>query len=199
MVTLFSRLGSDERGFVVTSELVLIATLCVLGLVTGLTCLRQAVNAELGDVASAIGSLNQSYSYSGKHGCITPRCGVSAWTAGSAFFDGQDEQRATLEGGCTLQPGPVLETLPCPPATPDVPPCTTCPAEVNEVPCPCPPLSTSAASPLPCPCAPAVPPSNCTPQPAGSVIVCPGDPCVPSTCAPFQHHVPMNRPGALVW
>ncbi|MCA9055640.1 MAG: hypothetical protein KDA75_17485 [Planctomycetaceae bacterium] len=136
----------DERGFVVSTELVLIATVCVLGLITALTCVRDAVNAELNDVAGAIGSLNQSYRFSGFHGCISPKCGVHAWTAGSAFGDLQDEDIRAIEGGAAVQPTPVqkAEPKPCPAPEPTPEPCPTT--------VPCPACETAAAVTAPCPC-----------------------------------------------
>ena len=75
-----NRLWSDEAGFVVSSELVLIASIAVLGMIVGLTTLRDQVVAELVDVADAISTLNQTYSYSG----LT---GHSSSTAGTIFSD----------------------------------------------------------------------------------------------------------------
>ena len=59
---LFNRLWHDERGFVVSSELILLATIVVIGLLVGITVWRDAVVQELGDTGAAIGQLNQSYS-----------------------------------------------------------------------------------------------------------------------------------------
>ena len=56
---------NDESGFIVSSELVLIATICVIGIITGLVEIQWAVVAELNDVGDAIGSLNQSFQFSG--------------------------------------------------------------------------------------------------------------------------------------
>ena len=56
---------NDENGFVVSAELILVATIVVLGLIVGLAEVRQAVVEELEDVASAIGSINQGYCFSG--------------------------------------------------------------------------------------------------------------------------------------
>jgi len=74
------RLWHDQRGFVISTELVLIAVLLVIGLIAGLTTLRDQVVQELGDLAAAIGAINQSYSFSG----VT---GHSSSTAGSFFLD----------------------------------------------------------------------------------------------------------------
>lgn len=80
---MFQQLWNDESGFVVSTELVLIATVLVLGMVVGLTTLRDQVIAELADVAAAMSNSNQSYSFTG----IT---GHSSSTAGSVFDDNTD-------------------------------------------------------------------------------------------------------------
>lgn len=84
MTTLIHQLLNDENGFVVSAELVLITTIAVLGLVVGLTEISHAVNNELEDVASAIGSLNQSYHSSGLKSC------QKGSKAGSRFSDSED-------------------------------------------------------------------------------------------------------------
>lgn len=61
MLTTLKKLWNDERGFVNSMELILIATLAVLGLIVGLVTLRDAVTQELGDTGAAVGQLNQSY------------------------------------------------------------------------------------------------------------------------------------------
>ena len=83
MKNLVSRLWSDEAGFVVSSELVLIGTILVIGLVVGLTSLRDQVVQETADLAEAISNINQSYSFS----AVT---GHSSSTAGSLFDDEND-------------------------------------------------------------------------------------------------------------
>ena len=55
-------------------------TLLVLAMIVGLQSVRDAVLAELADVASAIGSLNQSFSFCG----VTGHCSS---VAGSVFID----------------------------------------------------------------------------------------------------------------
>lgn len=79
----------DEAGFIVSAELVLVATILVIGLIVGLSEVQHAVNAELNDVADAIGSLNQSFCTSGFTKC--DRNGVHAFTRGSDFVDVVDD------------------------------------------------------------------------------------------------------------
>ena len=77
------KLWNDDAGFVVSAELVLIATILVLGMIVGLASIRDQVVQELGDIALAFGRINQSYSFSG----IT---GHTSNTAGASFVDRTD-------------------------------------------------------------------------------------------------------------
>jgi len=77
------RLWTDEAGFVVSTELVLVATTLVVGMLVGIVTVRDQVVQELGDVALAIGNINQSYQYEG----VT---GHTSATAGSDFLDQND-------------------------------------------------------------------------------------------------------------
>lgn len=84
MNNLIHTFWKDENGFVVSAELILIATLAVLSLVVGLKEVSTAINNELEDVASAFGAVNQSYHYRGL------RARHKAWVPGSAFRDEAD-------------------------------------------------------------------------------------------------------------
>ena len=79
----------DEAGFIVSAELVLISTVVVVGLVVGLSEVQHAIVSELNDVADAVGSLNQSYCFSGFSVCKKGGCGAES--AGSVFIDVQDD------------------------------------------------------------------------------------------------------------
>ena len=82
-MNMLTNFWNDEAGFVVSSELVLIGTILVLGVVVGLATVRDQVVQELGDLALAISNINQSYSFSG----VT---GHTSSTAGSIFDDELD-------------------------------------------------------------------------------------------------------------
>ena len=75
---------NDEAGFIVSSELILVATVAVLSLVVGLSEVSHAVNQELEDVGSALGAMQQSYVYRG----LATRDKASV--VGSFFEDHQD-------------------------------------------------------------------------------------------------------------
>lgn len=83
MTTLAVTLWKDEAGFILSGELVLIATIAVLAMIVGLSEVANAVNQELEDVASAFGAVNQSYRYQG----LTGHGGASG---GGSFRDGID-------------------------------------------------------------------------------------------------------------
>ena len=67
MTHIFTKLINDEAGFIVSAELILVATIAVLGVVVGLSEIAYGVNNELEDVASAFGSVNQSFYVNGTH------------------------------------------------------------------------------------------------------------------------------------
>lgn len=76
---------NKQAGFVMTSELLLLSSVLVIGLVAGLATVRDSVNAELNDVAQAIGSMDQSYAFDGiANGADT------AVASGSQFEDNID-------------------------------------------------------------------------------------------------------------
>jgi len=98
---MIKRLWSDEAGFVVSSELILVGTVAVIGLLTGLAAVRDGVVSELSDVAGAVQDLNQSYALNG----VT---GHSAATAGMDYVDAldwcdsADDPSATLADNCIV-------------------------------------------------------------------------------------------------
>jgi hypothetical protein len=74
-----------QAGFIVTIELLLLATICVIGLIVGMTNVRDSVLAELSDVSESVGALNQGYNVAS----VANVAGTAA-TAGSAFSDAKD-------------------------------------------------------------------------------------------------------------
>jgi Flp pilus assembly pilin Flp len=80
MHALFTRLMNDEAGFIVSAELVLVATIAVLAMIVGLSEVAMNVNSELEDIGSAFGNLNQTYQVYGTHG-------HKGCASGSSFYD----------------------------------------------------------------------------------------------------------------
>lgn len=102
MLNLLKALRQDEYGVILSTEIVIIGSILVIGLITGLTCLQRSVNEELKDVAGAIGALDQSYAFSGhqKPGLVGRCC---AWTAGSSYLNceaGAAGFRTEIAGCC---------------------------------------------------------------------------------------------------
>lgn len=111
------RLWGDDRGFVISSELVLVATLCVIGLIVGLVCVRNQVVQELVDVGQSVGSVSQSYAYSGVFGATH---GCYAWSDGGCYVDLRDfcqasQTSGTEPGGISVRVCPVGCVLHTPP------------------------------------------------------------------------------------
>lgn len=179
MSLIWRSLLRDERGFVITAELVLISSVLVLGLVVALNTVKTAIAGELGDVASAIGSLNQSYYTHGFHGCAATNGAASSRTYGSAFLDkadSTDEQEADfatgLNGVCTASAG---VKAPC--NTPNCPGTAAVPCGTGcGTPCGAAPCGSTPCGAAPCGAAPCAT-SGCGSAPCGAIAVPCGSGC----------------------
>jgi Flp pilus assembly pilin Flp len=87
MKALLTELVRDESGLILSAELVLILTICVIGIIVGLVQVQTAVVSEFQDLALAFSSLNQSYQTASFFGCRKWRFGAISFTAGSGFID----------------------------------------------------------------------------------------------------------------
>ena len=93
MTNLFTKLIHDEAGFIVSAELVLVATIGVLAMIVGLSEVALNVNNELEDVGSAFGSINQTFVQKGV-------LGHQGYTGGTEFKDNVDH----CDNTCDIQP-----------------------------------------------------------------------------------------------
>jgi hypothetical protein len=97
----FFQLFNDETGFIVSAELVLIATIGVLSMIVGLSevafNINQELEQELEDVGSAIGSINQTYQFNGA-------AGHKGQSSGSAFWDNRDACDCDCDIVCNVYP-----------------------------------------------------------------------------------------------
>jgi len=81
----------DESGFIVSAELVLIFSLVFCGVAVGMAVVRDSVVQEFGDVAEAIGALNQSYQFNTISAPVTNgNVNFHASCTGSGFADLSD-------------------------------------------------------------------------------------------------------------
>jgi Flp pilus assembly pilin Flp len=78
MKRLLWRLWSDDSGALIAAEWVFVGTILVLGVISGLVAVRQAVNSELTEFAQSVTALNQSYSFSGLQNCAASTAGSQA-------------------------------------------------------------------------------------------------------------------------
>lgn len=82
-MNLMLRLWSDEAGFVVSSELILVAAIVVMGMLTGMATIRDQVVQELGDVGDSVSELSQTFRWQGT-------TGHTSSVAGTIFLDTND-------------------------------------------------------------------------------------------------------------
>lgn len=60
-MSILAKLWNDERGAVVSTELILLGTIIVIGLIVGLVAWRDSLVQEFGDTGASVGQFNQSY------------------------------------------------------------------------------------------------------------------------------------------
>ena len=101
MRQLIRKLWNDDCGALIATEWVFVATILVLGIITGLVAVRQAVISELTEFAQAVLALNQSYSFAGQSNCLSS-------TAGSQASDSTDtiKEASTAATNATVQQSP---------------------------------------------------------------------------------------------
>ena len=105
------KLWSDEAGFIISAELVLVATILVIGLIVGMVSLRNQIVQELADVGQAIGSVSQSFAFAGTKGF--PGCnGTCAWTDGSGYVDKRDFCQPASQDAGNVVGGMALDKMP---------------------------------------------------------------------------------------
>ncbi len=85
MRCVFNRWRPTDRG-VLTFEWVLLITLLVIGIVGGLSAVRDALITELGDVTEGMISLDQSYSVLDPWDIQVPNCEIDS-ASGSSYQD----------------------------------------------------------------------------------------------------------------
>ena len=90
MNALFAKLLNDEAGYIVSAELVLIATVGVLALMVGLSEVAWNINNELQDVGRAFGAMNQSFQMQGQGG------------TGNSSFNNTNNGGSDIQAGSSL-------------------------------------------------------------------------------------------------
>lgn len=104
----FKTLWSDENGFVVSTELMIVATILVIGLIVGMAQIRNQLVQELSDVGTAISNFDQSYAYTG----VTHATATSTVTGGGLFNDALDHYDSV--SGASQSGGVQVNVVPAP-------------------------------------------------------------------------------------
>ena len=103
------RLWREDSGFVNSTDVILLTTILALGMIVGLVMMRNQVVQEFTDAATAIGFLNQTYSYTGDD--ENDDNGDDNFVFGSSYTDEPDvgdvpDQPGQEPGGISVvQPG----------------------------------------------------------------------------------------------
>ena len=108
---MLKNLWNNEAGFIISAELVLVLTIGVIGVITGLAHIQLALVQELNDVAGAIGSLDQSFSFVGFKCCddkVGTGAGQTSFTRGAGFTDSGDHCDCGNNCDIIVQPTPHL-------------------------------------------------------------------------------------------
>ena len=84
---LFHRMWREDEG-VLTFEWILLITVLVIGIVGGLSAVRDAIITELGDVAQAMIAVDQSYTVIQPWEVVTPDC-IEDGASDSRYVDDQ--------------------------------------------------------------------------------------------------------------
>jgi hypothetical protein len=71
MSKLLRKMWSDDRGALIATEFLFVATILVLGIIVGLVAVRNAVVTELSEFANAVLALSQGFTISGLTGCCS--------------------------------------------------------------------------------------------------------------------------------
>ena len=118
-MALFRRIWHDEAGFIATTDLLLLTTIVVLGMIVGLVMFRNQVVQEFVDMAMAIGHLNHDYTYDGTNDSQggpdgrpdgEPDVPDECFVAGSYYIDETDFCQAEDEAG--EEPGGISVRVP---------------------------------------------------------------------------------------
>jgi len=83
MKTFAARFWNEQTGAIVSAEIMLVATILVLGVIVGIKSVRDSVVTELADVGQALSGVDQGYCYSGVKG-------HAGHTQGAQFEDRAD-------------------------------------------------------------------------------------------------------------
>ena len=113
MSNMFRRLWADDRGAVISTELVLIIGIVIFGIIPGLVALRNSVIAALGTIGNTLTDLVPSFTYSGF--AIGRQAGGSTIAQVQGYqIDPNTTQRLTASQLAPIQLGTIAVIPPAP-------------------------------------------------------------------------------------
>ena len=102
---LLNRFVKDLKGITISIELVLVAVVLLIGMLVGLTSVRDSIVSELADVAGSVDDLNQSFTTVGVQS-------GSANVSGSDFLDATDSGDAAEDVSGLADQGILFDVAP---------------------------------------------------------------------------------------
>ncbi len=97
-MSIFMKLWRDDVGGILCTEIVMVGTILVCGVITGLSALRDAVITELDDIAAAVGTIDQGFAIQG----ATAHSSVTASARYTDLQDAGDTLVAASESRCLV-------------------------------------------------------------------------------------------------
>ena len=113
------RLWNDEAGFVISAELVLVATILVIGMIVGLVVIRNQVVQELVDVGEAIGAMSQTYAFGGIYKVDCALTDGSYWSDQKDFCQSGNPGNPNAETGGKTAGAVIIQVIPGPISIPE--------------------------------------------------------------------------------
>lgn len=117
-------LWQDEHRVILSAEIVIVGTVPVIGLITDMTSLQRAVNAEMGDLADKFDCLDQSCSFAGQGSTICRSGGRKASFSGSLYRNCKDQ--VNVEFSEISKAGSEMPTVTSPMTVTSWPYCSSC-------------------------------------------------------------------------
>ncbi len=96
-----NRSNRKQQGFVISAEIILVATIMVLGMIVGLSSVRDGIVTELADVGEAIGAISQTYLFNGVTGHHASSNG-STWVDLEDTCDTSDNDQSGTNSRCVV-------------------------------------------------------------------------------------------------
>ena len=91
---MWTQLWNDEAGFVITTELLLVAVVLVIGIVAGISALRTAMLGELSELGTSISNIDNSFFVGGSTEFVNGQVGAS--TPGFGFTDPTNNNNSSV-------------------------------------------------------------------------------------------------------